>query len=98
MANTNDIPIEQTQVLVIGASMVGMTLTALLAKHGVRECIAVERHASTAIHPRAALFHRMLEPDPRLPAASVLMSVFPSPYHANLQGAGSLRFHGTRIS
>lgn len=37
--------------------MVGMTLAALLAKHGVRDCITVEKHSSTAIHPRAALFH-----------------------------------------
>ncbi|KAJ9601904.1 hypothetical protein H2200_013574 [Cladophialophora chaetospira] len=57
VANASDLPVEQTQVLVIGASMVGMTLTALLAKHGVRDCIAVEKHSSTAIHPRAALFH-----------------------------------------
>ncbi len=75
MAHTNDIPIEETKVLVIGASMVGMTLVALLAKHGVRECIAVEKHASTAIHPRAALFHRMLELDSRSMAASVLTCV-----------------------
>ncbi|KAF2087996.1 hypothetical protein K490DRAFT_6186, partial [Saccharata proteae CBS 121410] len=43
-------------VLIVGSSMVGMTLSTLLAKHGVRGCITVERHASTAIHPRAALF------------------------------------------
>ena len=63
MANTNDIAVEQTQVLIVGASMVGMTLAALLAKHGVRECIAIEKHSSTAIHPRAALFHRMSKPN-----------------------------------
>lgn len=57
MAATNSIPIETTPVLIIGSSMVGMTLSALLAKHGVRGCITVEKHSSTAIHPRAALFH-----------------------------------------
>jgi len=54
---TSGIPIESTPVLIIGASMIGMTLSALLAKHGIKGCIAVEKHASTAIHPRAALFH-----------------------------------------
>ena len=52
-----DIPIAETPVLIIGSSMVGMTISALLAKHGVRDCITVDKHASTAIHPRAALFH-----------------------------------------
>ncbi|EME40535.1 hypothetical protein DOTSEDRAFT_136948, partial [Dothistroma septosporum NZE10] len=57
MANLAGIPIVETPVLVVGSSMVGMTLSALLAKHGVRDCITIERHSSTAIHPRAALFH-----------------------------------------
>lgn len=56
MSETNGIPIEHTPVLIVGGSMVGMTLSALLAKHGV-SCIAVERHSRTAIHPRAAYFH-----------------------------------------
>ncbi len=56
MSEHNGITVQHTPVLIIGASMVGMTLATLLAKHGV-PCIAVERHASTAIHPRAALFH-----------------------------------------
>lgn len=50
-------PVVEAPVLVIGSSMVGMTLSALLAKHGIKGCITVEKHASTAIHPRAALFH-----------------------------------------
>jgi 2-polyprenyl-6-methoxyphenol hydroxylase-like FAD-dependent oxidoreductase len=58
MTDSSDIYVEYTDVLVIGASMVGMTLTALLGKYGIRECIAVEKHSTTAIHPRAALFHR----------------------------------------
>ncbi|TKA57587.1 hypothetical protein B0A55_13147 [Friedmanniomyces simplex] len=37
--------------------MVGMTLSALLAKHGIPDCLTIEKHSSTAIHPRAALFH-----------------------------------------
>ncbi|KAH8800330.1 4-methyl-5-nitrocatechol monooxygenase [Xylogone sp. PMI_703] len=57
MDTLHDIPVEKTQVLVVGASMVGMSLAALLAKHGITQCIAIEKHASTAIHPRAALFH-----------------------------------------
>ncbi|KAK4618569.1 4-methyl-5-nitrocatechol 5-monooxygenase [Fulvia fulva] len=57
MAHMAGIPIVEMPVLVVGSSMVGMTLSALLAKHGVRDCITIERHSSTAIHPRAALFH-----------------------------------------
>jgi len=57
MADIAGIPIVEAPVLIIGSSMVGMTLSALLAKQGVRGCITVEKHASTAIHPRAALFH-----------------------------------------
>ncbi|KAK4541061.1 hypothetical protein LTR36_008286 [Oleoguttula mirabilis] len=60
MADMKDIaslPVVSTPVLIIGSSMVGMTLSCLLAQHGIRDCIAVEKHSSTAIHPRAALFH-----------------------------------------
>jgi 2-polyprenyl-6-methoxyphenol hydroxylase-like FAD-dependent oxidoreductase len=57
MASMLGMPIIETPVLIIGSSMVGMTLSALLAKHGIRDCITIERHPSTAIHPRAALFH-----------------------------------------
>jgi hypothetical protein len=57
MASMLGMPIIETPVLIIGSSMVGMTLSALLAKHGVRDCVTIERHPSTAIHPRAALFH-----------------------------------------
>ena len=52
-----DVPVQETPVLVIGSSMVGMTLSALLAKQGIRDCITIDKHAGTAIHPRAALFH-----------------------------------------
>lgn len=57
MPNDLDIPIEHTPVLIVGGSMVGMTLSALLASHHVQGCVTVEKHHSTAIHPRAALFH-----------------------------------------
>ena len=57
MADIAGILVVDTPVLIIGSSMVGMTLSSLLAKHGIRDCITVEKHASTAIHPRAALFH-----------------------------------------
>jgi len=44
-------------VLVVGGSLVGLTTSVLLAKHGVPHCV-VETHAGTAIHPRAASFHQ----------------------------------------
>lgn len=50
--------IQHVPVLIVGSSMVGMTLSVLLAKHGLEGCMTVEKHASTAIHPRAAYFHR----------------------------------------
>ncbi|WP_397473902.1 FAD-dependent monooxygenase [Pusillimonas sp.] len=50
-----------TDVLVIGGSLVGLSAAAMLAHHGV-QCLAVERHQGTAIHPRAGHFHlRTLE-------------------------------------
>ncbi|KAH8663231.1 FAD binding domain-containing protein [Ilyonectria robusta] len=52
-----DIPFEKETypVIVIGSSMVGMTLGVLLGYHGVKS-LSLDRHPSTAIHPRAALF------------------------------------------
>ena len=44
-------------VLVVGGSLVGLTTSALLAKHGVPHLV-VESHPGTAIHPRAASFHQ----------------------------------------
>ncbi|MGW8369375.1 MAG: FAD-dependent monooxygenase, partial [Gammaproteobacteria bacterium] len=46
---------EHVPVLVVGGSLVGLTTAMLLAHHGVR-VLAVERHAGTAIHPRAGHF------------------------------------------
>ena len=52
---------ESVPVLVVGASMVGLSTAMLLGMHGV-QALSVERHASTAVHPRAAHFHlRTLE-------------------------------------
>ncbi|MGH2888806.1 MAG: FAD-dependent monooxygenase, partial [Solirubrobacteraceae bacterium] len=49
-------PDETTDVLIVGASLVGLSAAVQLRLHGL-DCLAVERHASTAIHPRAGHFH-----------------------------------------
>ena len=46
---------EEIPVLIIGGSLVGLTTAALLGHHGVAS-LSVERHAGTAIHPRAGHF------------------------------------------
>jgi 2-polyprenyl-6-methoxyphenol hydroxylase-like FAD-dependent oxidoreductase len=46
-----------TPVLIVGGSLVGLTTSALLARHGVPHLL-VEAHPGTAIHPRAASFHQ----------------------------------------
>jgi 2-polyprenyl-6-methoxyphenol hydroxylase-like FAD-dependent oxidoreductase len=46
---------EEVDVLVIGGSLVGLSTAMFLGIHGIR-AVAVERHASTAIHPRAGHF------------------------------------------
>src|SRR3954454_17245201 len=46
---------EEIPVLIIGGSLVGLTTALLLGHHGV-PALAVERHAGTAIHPRAGHF------------------------------------------
>src|SRR3954447_1629038 len=46
---------EEIPVLIIGGSLVGLTTAMLLGHHGVRS-LSVERHAGTAIHPRAGHF------------------------------------------
>src|SRR3954449_2273045 len=52
---------EEVPVLIIGGSLVGLTTAMLLGHHGVRS-LSVERHAGTAIHPRAGHFQlRTLE-------------------------------------
>src|SRR6185436_6852498 len=47
---TEDVP-----VLIVGGSLVGLTTAMLLGHHGVAS-LSVERHAGTAIHPRAGHF------------------------------------------
>ena len=49
VAHDHDVP-----VLIAGGSLVGMTAAVLLGRLGVRTLV-VERHAGSAIHPRAAL-------------------------------------------
>ena len=46
---------EETPVLIVGGSLVGLTTAMLLGHHGVPS-LSVERHAGTAIHPRAGHF------------------------------------------
>jgi 2-polyprenyl-6-methoxyphenol hydroxylase-like FAD-dependent oxidoreductase len=46
---------EETPVLIVGGSLVGLTTAMLLGRHGVPS-LAIERHAGTAIHPRAGHF------------------------------------------
>jgi 2-polyprenyl-6-methoxyphenol hydroxylase-like FAD-dependent oxidoreductase len=47
---------ESVPVLVVGGSLVGLSTALLLRWHGV-DCLVVERHPGTAIHPRAGHFH-----------------------------------------
>ncbi|KAG9659481.1 hypothetical protein KCU64_g3827, partial [Aureobasidium melanogenum] len=53
----SNIPLETDEipVIIIGSSMVGMFMGLLLGYHGIRS-VSFDRHPSTAIHPRAALF------------------------------------------
>ena len=46
---------EEHAVLIVGGSLVGLTTAMLLGHHGVPS-LSVERHAGTAIHPRAGHF------------------------------------------
>src|SRR3954451_10397593 len=46
---------EEIPVLIVGGSLVGLTTAMLLGHHGVRS-LSIERHAGTAIHPRAGHF------------------------------------------
>jgi 2-polyprenyl-6-methoxyphenol hydroxylase-like FAD-dependent oxidoreductase len=55
MPHSAPAPDEEVDVLVIGGSLVGLSTAMFLGIHGIR-AVAVERHASTAIHPRAGHF------------------------------------------
>jgi 2-polyprenyl-6-methoxyphenol hydroxylase-like FAD-dependent oxidoreductase len=46
---------DSPDVLIVGGSLVGLSSALFLRLHGV-SCLAVERHTSTAIHPRAGHF------------------------------------------
>jgi 2-polyprenyl-6-methoxyphenol hydroxylase-like FAD-dependent oxidoreductase len=48
-------PEEEVSVLIVGGSLVGLTTAMLLGHRGVPS-LSVERHAGTAIHPRAGHF------------------------------------------
>jgi 2-polyprenyl-6-methoxyphenol hydroxylase-like FAD-dependent oxidoreductase len=48
-------PGEDVPVVIVGGSLVGLTTAMLLGHHGV-PALSVERHAGTAIHPRAGHF------------------------------------------
>lgn len=48
---------EEVPVLIVGGSLVGLTVAALLAKYGIK-CMVIEKHSSTAIHPRATVMMR----------------------------------------
>src|SRR5579871_5388676 len=52
---------EDVPVLIVGGSLVGLTTAMLLGHHGIPS-LSLERHAGTAIHPRAGHFQlRTLE-------------------------------------
>ena len=55
MPPSSPAPEEEVDGLVIGGSLVGLSTAMFLGIHGIR-AVAVERHASTAIHPRAGHF------------------------------------------
>jgi 2-polyprenyl-6-methoxyphenol hydroxylase-like FAD-dependent oxidoreductase len=46
---------EETPVLIVGGSLIGLSSAMLLGHHGIPS-LSVERHAGTAIHPRAGHF------------------------------------------
>ncbi len=46
---------DSPDVLIVGGSLVGLSTALFLRLHGI-SCLAVERHTSTAIHPRAGHF------------------------------------------
>ena len=52
---------DELPVLIAGGSLVGMSTAMLLGGHGIRSLV-VERHAGSAIHPRAAfILQRSME-------------------------------------
>jgi 2-polyprenyl-6-methoxyphenol hydroxylase-like FAD-dependent oxidoreductase len=55
-------------VLIVGGSLVGLSTALFLRLHGV-DCLSVERHSGTAIHPRAGHFQFADGRDPALGGA-----------------------------
>ena len=55
LVSVNATPELEVPVLIVGGSLVGLTTAMLLGHHGV-PALSVERHAGTAIHPRAGHF------------------------------------------
>ncbi|MEO8907504.1 MAG: FAD-dependent monooxygenase [Microbacteriaceae bacterium] len=53
--NTSTTQDYEVPILIVGGSLVGMTMAMLLGHHGIKSLV-VEKHPGTAIHPRAALF------------------------------------------
>ena len=47
---------EEVPVLIVGGSVVGLSMALFLAQHGI-SALVVERHATTSIHARAGGFH-----------------------------------------
>ena len=47
---------EDVPVLIVGGSVVGLSMALFLAQHGI-SALLVERHATTSIHARAAGFN-----------------------------------------
>ncbi|GAM19397.1 hypothetical protein SAMD00019534_025720 [Acytostelium subglobosum LB1] len=47
---------KETQVLIVGGGIVGLTSALLLQQQGI-DCVLVEKHPSTCIHPRARGFN-----------------------------------------
>lgn len=56
MANARCEREKSVDVLVVGGSLVGLSAALFLRLHGV-DCLVVERHSGTAIHPRAGHFN-----------------------------------------
>jgi len=46
----------ETEVLIVGGSLVGLSAACFLAAQGVKPLV-IEKHAGTSIHPRAGYFH-----------------------------------------
>jgi len=46
----------ETEVLIVGGSLVGLSAACFLGAQGVRPLV-IEKHAGTSIHPRAGYFH-----------------------------------------